>query len=75
MFQALYQPLIPRALPEAGSKFICYYLPQIPVPLSTMRISSLSYVSDLHLARQKQMSAYLGTILFQSGDSGLLMTL
>jgi len=74
-FQALYQPLITHALPEAGSKFICYYLPLIPVPLSTMRISSLSYVSDLHLARQKQMSAYSGMILFQSGDSGLLMTL
>lgn len=75
MFQALYQPSIPRALPGAGSKFICYYLPQIPVPLSTMRISSLSYVADLHLARQKQMSAHSGMILFQSGDSGLLMTL
>lgn len=74
-FQALYQPLITHALPEAGSKFICYYLPLIPVPLSTVRISSLSYVSDLHLARQKQMSAYSGMILFQSGDSGLLMTL
>lgn len=75
MFQALYQPSIPHALPEAGSKFICYYLPLMPVPRSTMRISSLSYASDLHLAREKQMSAYLGTILFQSGDSGLLMTL
>lgn len=40
-----------------------------------MRISSLSYVADLHLARQKQMSARSGTILFQSEDSGLLMTL
>lgn len=75
VFQASYQPLIPRALPGAGSKFICYYLPRIPVPLSTMRISNFSYVADLHLARQKQISAYSGTILFQSGDSGLLMTL
>lgn len=59
-------------MPKSGFKFVCYYLPQVPVLRSTTRISSVSNAPNLHLARQKQMSVYSDMILFQSG--GLWVT-